>query len=139
MDSPVVHLQEAVATRGQGAIMRGHHQGHAFGGGQVKEQCKDRATRSFIERTGGLVGKQDLRLVHQGTAERGALALTTRELLDALAEAMREARALGKLMQTRLCGAMVDARGDCRNQAVLFKREIGNEIVELKDEAHLMA
>ena len=139
MNPPVVHLQQAVAARGQTAIMRGHHQSHALGGDNLQQQIEDRAARLFIERAGRLVGQQNLWPVHQRAAERGALALAAGELLDAMAEAMREAGALGKLMQARLRGAAIDARGHRGNKAVLFQRQIGNEVVELKDEAHLVA
>ena len=84
MNSPFVHLQQPVAAPGQTAVMRGHHQSHALGGHQFKQQLKDSAARVFIERAGRFVGEQDLRTIHQRAAERGALALAAGELLDAL-------------------------------------------------------
>src|ERR1035441_2072949 len=49
MNPPVVHLQQAVAARGQAAIMRGHHQGYTLGGDNLQQQIEDRAARLFIE------------------------------------------------------------------------------------------
>jgi len=56
-----------------------------------------------------------------------------------MAKAMGQAGAPGELPQARLRGVMIDARGDRGNKAVLREREIGNQVVELKDEAHLVA
>ena len=47
---------------GQSAIVRGHHQGDAFGSDQVEQKLKDRGAGFFVERAGGLVGEQDLGL-----------------------------------------------------------------------------
>ena len=43
MDSPIVHLQEAVAAPGEAAIVRSHHQGDALGGDKVEQHIEDRA------------------------------------------------------------------------------------------------
>ena len=37
-----------------------------------------------------------------------------------------------------MCGAPVDASSDSGDEAVLLEREIGNQIVKLKDEANLV-
>ena len=119
--------------------MRRHHQGYSLGGHKFEQQLKHLSAGCFVERTCGFVCQQDLRPVHQRPAERGALALAAGQLLDAVAEARREAGTLRKLLQSLLCGAAVCPGCDGWNQAILFEREPGNQIMKLKDEAHLVA
>src|ERR1019366_8096295 len=139
MNLSIAHFQNTIAALGETTIMRGHQQSHAFGGDHIEQQLKHYRAGVFIERAGGLIGKQDLRLVHQRATECGALAFAARQLLDALAETMAEARAIVKLTKPSLCDAAIGSRGDTGNEAVLLQREIGNEVVELKNESHLVA
>ena len=37
MNSPIAHFHQAVARRGESAIVRRHQQGYAFGAGQVEQ------------------------------------------------------------------------------------------------------
>jgi hypothetical protein len=76
MDPPIVHLENAVAALSQAAIVGGHHQRHALRGYNIEQELKNRRAGLFIERSGGLVRKQNLRPVHQRTAERRALAFS---------------------------------------------------------------
>jgi hypothetical protein len=138
MNSSIVHFKKPVATVGQASIVRGHYQGDSFGSNEIEQKIEDGGAGGFIERAGGLVREQDLRLVHQCAAEGGALTLATGEFLDALIEAMSQARAVRELFESRQCGCTIDARGDGGNEAVLRKREIWNQIVELKNETDFM-
>src|ERR1039458_903687 len=52
---------------------------------------------------------------------------------------MSQAGAFRKLVEARLRGATADARGHGGDKTILFECEIGNQVVELKDEAHLVA
>jgi hypothetical protein len=138
-DPPIVHLDETIAAGGEGAVMSGHDEGDAFGGGDVEEQLKDGGAGGFVEGAGGLVGEQDAGVVHEGAAEGGALALATGELLDAVVEAVAEAGAVGELFEAGLGGGVADAGGDGGDEAVFFEGEIGDEVVELEDEADFVA
>jgi len=116
-----MHLQKTVAARGQTAIVSSHHQGHALGGHNIEQEIKDHSTGAFIQGTGRFVRQQNLRLVHQRAAKRGALTLSSREFLNAMTETMAQTGALGELLQTRLCGPAIHTRSYCWNQTVLFQ------------------
>ena len=77
--------------------------------------------------------------VHQGAAEGGALALAAGELLDAAVEAMADAGAVGEVLRRACAEARLSAGGDGGDEAVLFQREVGDEVVELEDEADFVA
>src|ERR1039457_2636372 len=139
IDPPIVHLYQAVALLGQAAIVGGHKQGDALGSCDVEQKLKDRRAGLFVERTGGLVGEKDFRTIHQRAAKCGALALPAGELLDAVAEAMGEAGAVGKLAEALLRGVAVGSGGDRGNEAILFERQVGNEVVQLEDETDFVA
>jgi hypothetical protein len=139
MDLSIAHFEKAVAALGKATIMGSHQQGYALGGHQFEQQFKDEGADLCIERARRLIGQQDLRLVHQGPAERGALAFSAGELLNAMPKAMFQAGALCQVQQARLRNVAIDSRGDCGNKTVFLEREIGDEIVELKDEAHFVA
>jgi hypothetical protein len=138
-DPPIVHLDETIAAGGESAVMGGHDEGDAFGGGDVEEQLKDGGAGGFVEGAGGLVGEQDGGVVHEGSAEGGALALASGELLDAAVEAVAETGAVGELLEAGVGGGVADARGDGGDEAVFFQGEVGDEVVELEDEADFVA
>jgi hypothetical protein len=135
MDPPVVHFNDTIAAAGEGAVVRGHDEGDAFGGDDFEEEIEDDGAGLFVERAGGLIGEEDGRAVHESSAEGGALALAAGELLDARVKAVSEAGAFGELVQAGTSGGAIDASGDGGDEAVLFEREIWDEVVELKDEA----
>ena len=59
-----------------------------------QEQIEDRLAVHGIEISGGLVGEDDLRIVHQGPADGNALFLSTRELVREVAASPRKTDAL---------------------------------------------
>ena len=134
----ITHLYQAVALCGDAAIVGSHDKSDAFGAGEFEQQVKDLAAGALVERAGGLVGQQNSRLVHQGAAKGGALAFPSGQLLDALVEAMRQSGALGEFVQARESFFAGSAGGDGGNQAVLFKSQVGDQVVELEDETDLM-
>ena len=133
-----MHLHNKIATPGKIAVVSGHQQGDAFVGNKVKQKFHHHDAVLFIERAGGFVGQQDFGAVHQCAAEGGALAFPAREFLDAMAEAMGEPGALCQFVQAGLGDAAIGSRGNRWNEAVLRKREIWNQIVELKNETDFM-
>ena len=60
--------------------MRDEHQRGAEFVIQIKQQLLDRAAIRAVEITGGLVGKQDFRLVDKRPSQCNALLLTSRKL-----------------------------------------------------------
>ena len=116
-----------------------HDEGDAFGGCDVEEQLEDGGAGLLVEGAGGLVGEEDAGVVHEGSAEGGALALAAGELLDAVVEAVAEAGAVGEVFEAGSGGAAADSGGDGGDEAIFFEGEVGDEVVHLEDEADLVA
>ena len=76
MNPPIAHLNQAIATLGHTAVMCCHDQGDALGDREIQQQMKDRLTGLFIQRSGGLVGKEYFRPVHQSSAKSRTLPLS---------------------------------------------------------------
>jgi hypothetical protein len=138
MNLSIVHLQQPVTAVSQAAVVRGHYQGHGLICCQIEQKIEHLRASAFIQRAGGLVCQQDSGFVHQCAAESGSLALSAGELLNALPEPMCEPGAIGELAQAFASDASIRACGNRRDEAIFFKREIGNQVVQLKDEAHLV-
>ncbi len=119
--------------------MSGHQQRDAFVGGHIEKELEHGCAGVLVERAGGLVGEKNFRVVHQRATDGGALALAAGELLDLLIQAMGEAGALGELVQALIRKDAIRSGGDGRDETVLGKREVGNKVVKLKDEADFVA
>jgi hypothetical protein len=76
--------------------------------------------------------------VHQGAAQSRPLALSSRELLDSVTQAMIEASAFREVSQAGKCHLTGDACRHSWDEAVFFEREIGYEVMKLEDKADLM-
>ena len=137
-DPPIAHLDQAVAAACETAVVRRHDERDAFGCDQIQQQLEDLFAGVRVQRTGGLVGKQDLWTVHQGATERSPLAFPAGEFLNPMSEAMGQSGALRELHQACASDGSRRVGGNGRNQAVLFEREVGDEIVQLEDEAYLV-
>jgi hypothetical protein len=138
-DSPIEHFDEAIAAAGEGAVVGGHDEGNAFGADDVEEELKDGGAGFLVERAGGFVGEEDAGEVHEGAAEGGALAFAAGELLDSMMEAVREAGAVGELVEAGEGRGARDAGGDGGDEAILFEGEVGDEVVHLEDETDFVA
>jgi hypothetical protein len=137
-DASIMHLHDSVAAVGEIAIVRGHEQSDAFNCGKLQEKIEDHAARLFVERTGRLIGKQDLWLIYECAAERSSLALPARELLDPVIEAVTDTGALGQVKKALLCNLAINPGRNCREQAILGKRQTRDQIVKLKHETNLI-
>src|SRR4051812_13254347 len=138
-DLSIAHLYQAVALCGEAAVVGCHHEGDAVSAREFQQQVEDLAAGALVERSGGFVGNEDAGPVHEGAAQRGALAFAAGELLDALFEAMRKAGAVGEFVKACERVFARRARGHGGDKAVLFEREVGDQVVELKYEADFVA
>jgi hypothetical protein len=66
------------------------------------------------------------------------LTFPSRELLDSVIQTMAQPGAVCELAKTCVCGLSINSRCNGRYQAVLFQREIGNEVVKLKHKSYFM-
>src|SRR3954470_5110830 len=95
-DSSIVHLQHSIACGCKPAVVGCHQQGDALGVRKIQQEIKSRTAGLLIQRTGWLIREQDPRPVHERTADRGALALSSRQLLNSMLQAMSESGAFSQ-------------------------------------------
>jgi hypothetical protein len=138
MNPPVPHFDEAVAALGECPIMRRHHECHSFGSNYIQQKLEHFGAGVFVERPRGLICEQNARPVHQSPAERGALTFSARQLLNSLVKSMAKTRKVSELPQAHPSGLPLGARSDRRDKTVLLKRQIRNEVMQLKDKTHLV-
>jgi hypothetical protein len=134
-----MHFDETIAAVGESAVVRGHQESDAFVRGDVEKKLKDGGAGVLVERTGGLVGQQNFRVVHQCAADCGTLSFTAGELLNFLVEAMGEAGSLSELLQALVGEGAIRCGCHGGDEAVFREGKVRDEIVELKYEAYFMA
>lgn len=83
-------LQPDLGPLGDRRIVRHHNQRAAALGSKSVEQVENAFGGLAIEVTGGFVGKDERRLVGQGTSDRHALALSATELSRPVVHAIRQ-------------------------------------------------
>jgi hypothetical protein len=133
-----MHFDETIAAVGESAVVRGHQESDAFVRGDVEKKLKDGGAGVLVERTGGLVGQQNFRVVHQCAADCGTLSFTAGELLNFLIEAVGEAGSLSQFLKSLVGEGAICSGCHGRYEAVFRKGKVGDEIVELKYEAYFM-
>ena len=92
-DSSITKTHQALGVVGDVRLVGDQHDGDAFVIEGI-EQCHDLFAGGGVQIAGGLIGQDQARLVHQGTGNRHALALTTGQLRRLVLQAMTQADAL---------------------------------------------
>ncbi len=113
-----------------------HHQ-HGAGAGEVAQHREHLAAHLWVERAGGLVEQQHLRLHGQGPRDGDALLLAAGELGGPGAAAIAKAHALEERERALLHGrASLPANVQRRQADVLQHGEMGKEVESLEHHAH---
>ena len=90
--------------------------------------------RLIVERACGLVAEKELGVFGKGACDGDALLLAAGKLRGKVAQAICQAHLLEHLR------GVEGVRADLRGELHVFKgREVGDEVVELKDKAHVRA
>ena len=134
-DLAVVQLDDALAHRVDDLlVVRGHHDGGA-GAVDGVQHLHDAQRRSRVEVAGGLVGQQDLRMVHVGAGDGHALLLAAGQLVRVVAFLAGQT---DRLQHLRHQGANRGAAGADHLQReghVLPDRLVVEQLVVLEHEA----
>ena len=130
----VAHLDDALCAGSDVAIV-GDQDHHVALLRQLVEQGHDLRAAVAVQRTGGLVGEDDVPAVHQRTGNRHSLLLATGQLPRAVAGAFAQPQAPQQHLGA--CGARGGggAGVDGRHFDVFLGRGRGDEVVALEHEA----
>ena len=102
---------------------------------ELLEERQDVVRALAIEIAGGLVGDDDLRVVHDGARDRDALLLPAGELPRVVAHAVFEADDAERGLRARFVARPETLREEERQLHVLDRGEHGHQVVGLEDEA----
>jgi hypothetical protein len=109
-----------------------HHQDRVAGIVQFAENLDDDCFVGFVEVAGGLVGKNNLRLVDQRARDSHALLLTAGKLRGEMRQPVTQTDALQRLFSLLF---VRDAMEILREHHVFQRREIRHEMKLLENEA----
>src|SRR5450759_3828468 len=138
LDDPAVahHLHPVGVRRGPG-VVGGQDRGLPLVDAARPDQLEDIIPGVEVEVAGGLVGDDDGRLVEEGTGNRHALLLATRDLLGTVALEVAQvevAHQVGDAIHgSRTLSGDAQWQGD-----VLGRGQVGDQVEELEDEADLL-
>jgi len=130
----IAHGDLAVARLGQNRIVRNHDDGVALVV-EVVQHLHDLTAGGGVEVAGGLVGKDNVRLVDQCPGDGDALALTAGKLGRLMFEPVAETE-LGGIFARRFdLGLAVDTGIDQRHGDILDDGQLREQVKLLKDES----
>lgn len=125
----------AVGERGELFVVGDDDEGLAELVAEVEEELVELCLILAVERAGRFVGEDHGGLVHQCTGNGNALFLTTREFVRLVRGAISKSHKLQQLLGA-LTGLSPTLTGDeGRNHHVLDSGELGQQLMELEDEA----
>ena len=118
--------------------MSHEYHGAAVARGEAAQELEHLMAGLGVEIAGGLVGEQQLRVVHERAGDRQPLLLAARELPGAPPGGLLEAELRDQPARSRRCAVAVGAepRGQ---QHVLLARQLRDQVEELEHEAHVPA
>ena len=134
----VLDFEDEVVRRDEAAVVGDDDEGGVALGLQAAEDAVDLVAGAGIELAGGLVGEEQDRVLHEGAGDGDSLLFAAGKLVGAVVEAVAEADGGEQLdgLDLHLGG---DAAGEERDEDVLDRGEVADEVEGLEDEADLVA
>ena len=133
----VLEVYGAVGESGQLLVVGDDDESLAEAVAEVEEELVQFLLVLGVERTGRLVGQDDGRAVDEGAGHSDALLLAARQFGGLVRGAVAESHELQQFLGPFL-GFLLRGAGDVgRNHDVLQSRELGEQLVELEDEAQV--
>src|SRR5262245_12853942 len=138
-EAPVHEAKGAVHARSKIEIVGGNHRGHARLAHELQELLEHTLGGWRIEIAGRLVGEKHLRTVGHGAGNGDALLLAARELRRTMIPAFFETERAKQILRPRFGLVAAHTENKLRQDHILERRELGQEMMELIDEADLHA
>ena len=135
MQLPALHSEAAVGEGGVLFVVGNDDEGGAALLAQAGHQLIKDAAVLAVEVAAWFVGQYQFRVVHQGAGNGDALLFTAGELRWEMIEALREAEACKQLSCPFFCGGELASCDEFRHCYIFKGGEVGEEVVELEDEA----
>src|ERR1043166_4691326 len=148
MSSPLsLHLYHLTVAQGDAAVhalrqihvVGGDDGGEAGRAHQLRERAEHVIRGTWVEVAGGLIGEQDARRVGDGAGDRDALLLAAREFRRPVIEPVLEAEVVQQFGRPALRLVAREAADHLRQQHVLERRKFPEQMMQLIDEADLVA
>ena len=139
VNEAVGEMYGAVGECGEVFVVGDDNEGLVHLVAQAEEEFVEFFLVVRIERTGGLVGKDDIGTVDERASHGYALLFASGELCRPVVGAVRESEEVEEFLCFRLGFAFLSAGYKCGNHHVFQSREFGQKLMELKDEAEVLA
>ncbi len=134
----VLHVELGVEEGGEGGAV-GDGDDHGVGlGCEIEEQLADCSAGFGVEVAGGFVGEEEGGLVHEGTGDGDALALAAGEFGWEVGGAVGEADFLEEVLGAGDVVGGDFGGGEFGEEDILQRRELGEEVVVLENEADVL-
>ena len=124
----------AVHPRGEPLIVGCDEGCSALPAHQTEELGENRIGRMLVEIAGRLVGKDERRLVGEGTGDSDTLLLSARQLRRAMFEALRKTKRSKQLFSAFLCHRGLNVANELRHHHILDRVEFGQQVMKLINE-----
>ena len=135
----VHEVDGAVGDLGERLVVRDDDEGLPEFVAQAEEEVVQLFLVVRVEAARGFVGEDHVGVVHEGAGHGHALLFAARELCGLVVGAVGEAHEVEELEGAALNLALVAAGYHAGNEDVLLGGELGEELVELEDEAEVFA
>ncbi len=139
LDPALVEPDASRGTAGDPGVVRDDDEGLAALAPELLEQADDVVARPLVEVAGGLVRKDDAGGAHQRARDRDALLLPAAQLRGDVPCPVGEVDAGERLLRAAAALARGRVPGDESSLHVLLRRQRGNEVEPLEDEAERVA
>ena len=133
-DAAVVQVHAAVGEARHHRIVRDHHDGAALLV-ELAQQAQHDLFVLRVEIAGGLVGEDDARIVDERARDAHALLLASGKMRRQMLRAVGQPHPLQRLERFALVGHAVEV---LRQHHVLERRQVGDQVELLEDEADLL-
>ena len=134
-----MQAHDAVHLGGEAFVVGGDQRGGAFVADEAEELGEDAVGGVLVEVAGGLVRQHQRGAVGERAGDGDALLLAAGQLRRAVLEAVADAERGQELRRALLGGGAFGAVDELRQDDVLGRVEIGQQMVELVDEAEPVA
>ena len=135
-DLAVADLNDPLRLLGDPPIVR--HDDHGVSDSvQLMQNGHQRLTAGAIQRAGRFIGQNDFRAVHKSSGNTDPLLLPTGKLRRTMATALRQPEASQQMRGPQAALGGRHGGIQCRDSHVLTGRQIGHQVVALKNKADM--
>ena len=133
------HTEDAVCSVCDSKVMRDHDESHTELLSGLEEKVQHLIRVLAVKCTGRLVGHDDIGVVDQRTRDSDTLLLTTGKLAREVVQTLAEVKSLNEVTEVLLIAHVGFVTHHRRDEDVLKRGKLRNEVVLLEYESHVLA